>query len=285
MSCARTVAAAALALAATHALPAAGGEEPLWEAGIGLTALDFPDYRGSSQSRAYVLPFPYFVYRGDFLRQDRRGLRGVFLENDRFDVNLSMGASLPVDSSRDHVREGMPNLRPTVEFGPSVAAALWEAADHKARLELRLPLRATVTVESHPRFIGGQFSPHVNLDVVDPAGHDGWNLGLLAGPVFTDRRYNRYFYEVQDAFATPERPGYTTGGGYGGMQFIAALSKRYPRFWIGGFARYDTLSGAAFEQSPLVTSKHYFAAGIGISWIIRESERRVPTNALGEPLK
>src|SRR6185437_10813141 len=123
VSCARTVAAAALALAATHALPAAGGEEPLWEAGVGLTALDFPDYRGSSQSRAYVLPFPYFVYRGDFLRQDRRGLRGVFLENDRFDVNLSMGASLPVDSSRDHVREGMPNLRPTVEFGPSVAAA------------------------------------------------------------------------------------------------------------------------------------------------------------------
>jgi hypothetical protein len=69
------------------------------------------------------------------------------------------------------------------------------------------------------------------------------------------------------------------------MQFIAALSKRFPKFWVGGFARYDTLAGAVFEQSPLVTSKHYFAAGIAFAWIARESPQRVQTNELGEPLK
>ena len=285
MSRARLVLAAAAVAAAGCSVPAMARDEPLWEAGIGLTALDFPDYRGSSHSRAYVLPFPYLIYRGPFLRQDRHGLRGVFLENERFDLNLSVGASLPVDSSKNAAREGMPNLRPTVEFGPSLDVALWEAPSGRARVELRMPLRATVTVESHARFIGGQFSPHINLDLVDPLGRRGWNLGLLAGPVFTDGRYNRYFYEVADAFATPSRPAYTAGGGYGGMQFIVALSKRFPKFWVGGFARYDTLAGAVFEQSPLVTSKRYFAAGIGFSWILRESPRRVPTNELGEPLK
>jgi outer membrane scaffolding protein for murein synthesis (MipA/OmpV family) len=282
---ARILVAGAAAVLAVRALSCAADDEPLWEAGMGLTVLDFPDYRGSSQSRAYLLPFPYLVYRGRFLREDRRGLRGIFVENDRVHVDLSVGASLPVDSSRNHAREGMPDLRPTVELGPSADVGLWEAADHRARLELRLPLRAALTIESHPRFIGGQFSPHVNLDVVDPAGFGGWNLGMLAGPVFTDARYNRYFYEVQDAFATPERPAYTTGGGFAGTQFIVALSKRYPKFWVGGFARYDTLAGAKFEASPLVTSKRYYAAGIAVSWILGESQERVPVNALGDPAK
>ncbi len=272
----------AAALVAANARPSAAADEPLWEAGAGLTVLDFPDYRGSSQSRAYVLPFPYLIYRGKFLRQDRNGLRGVFYRSEKLNLNMSVGASLPVDSSRNSAREGMPNLSASVEFGPSVDVRLWEAANHDARLELRLPLRAAVTVESHPRFIGAEFSPNVSLDVADPFGRRGWNLGMLAGPVFTDRRYNRYFYEVQDAYATPQRPAYSTGGGYGGMEFIVALSKRYRKFWVGGFARYDTLSGAVFGSSPLVTSKRYAAAGIGVAWILGESRERVPVNALGE---
>jgi outer membrane scaffolding protein for murein synthesis (MipA/OmpV family) len=280
------LAAAALALSAgaAHAL-ADDRMEPLWEAGAGLTVLDFPDYRGSSQSRAYVLPIPYSVYRGRYLRQDRHGLRGVFMESDRAELNMSVGASLPVDSSRNHAREGMPDLKGSVEFGPSLDVKLWESADAHSRIELRMPVRAAMTIESHPRFIGGQFSPHVNLDVADPLGHDGWNLGMLAGPVFTDGRYNRYFYEVPAAYAAPGRPAYTTGGGYGGMQFIVALSKRYPKFWVGGFARYDTLAGATFAASPLVTSRRYFATGVAIAWVLGESAVRVPVNALGEPKK
>jgi hypothetical protein len=66
------------------------------------------------------------------------------------------------------------------------------------------------------------------------------------------------------------------------MQFLAAVSKRYPRFWVGGFARYDTLRGAAFEESPLVTSKRYVAAGVAISWILGESSERVNVDAFGQ---
>ncbi len=279
------VLAGALAALAGPCAVAAPTDQPLWEAGLGVGVVDFPDYRGSEQSRAYVLPVPYFVYRGRFLKADRHGLRGVFFQTDRVDLNLSVGASLPVDSTRNRAREGMPNLRPTLEMGPSLDLTLWRAANRHAKLELRLPLRAAMTIEANPRFIGGQFSPQLALDIVDPASFSGWNLGMLAGPVFTDDRYNRYFYAVTAPYATPDRPAYGVGGGFAGTQFIVALSKRYPRFWVGGFARYDTLRGARFEASPLVTSKSYFAAGIGISWILGESSRRVPVTALGERRK
>jgi hypothetical protein len=67
------------------------------------------------------------------------------------------------------------------------------------------------------------------------------------------------------------------------MQFLVAVSKRFPRYWIGGFARYDTLRGAVFESSPLATSKKYVAAGIAISWIVAESSQRVPTPGRESP--
>jgi len=275
----------ARALAASFvivSLPAAAREEPLWEAGMGAAVLDFPDYRGSSHSRAYVLPAPYVVYRGDLVRADRNGLRGMIFNNDRVDVNLSLGASLPVSSKDNDARAGMPDLKPTFEIGPSFDFTLVRAPDRRWNVDLRFPVRGAISLESHPRYVGTQVFPHVNLDYHDPFGFGGWNLGLLGGAVYTDTRYNDYFYSVPEAYATPSRPAFEAKGGYAGSEFIVALSKRYPKFWVGGFARYDALQGAKFVDSPLVTSKHYFAAGIAISWILGESKERVAVDAYGE---
>ena len=49
-------------------------ERPLWEAGLGVTALSFPDYRGSDHQRGYLLPLPYLIYRGQVFRADRDGV-------------------------------------------------------------------------------------------------------------------------------------------------------------------------------------------------------------------
>ncbi len=267
------LASAALACAAAHGQLR---DEPLWEAGAGLAALYLPDYRGASHGRVYVLPVPYFVYRGDFLKADRHGVRGVLFDTDRAEFNLSVGAALPVDSSRSPEREGMRNLRPTVELGPSLDLNLWRARDLRAKVDLRLPVRGAVTVESRSRYTGAQFFPHLNLDVNDVAGLTGWNLGVLGGPVYTDRRYNEYYYAVGAADATPTRPAYEARGGYGGAQFIVALSRRFPRFWVGAYVRHDTLRGAVYESSPLVGSRSYTAGGIGVSWVLGESSGRVP---------
>jgi outer membrane scaffolding protein for murein synthesis (MipA/OmpV family) len=267
-----TLAALLLACSAGHAVAA---EKPLWELGIGISALSFPDYRGSDQSSLYAIPFPYLVYRGEFLKADRHGIRGTFFGSDRIELNLSVGASLPVNSDDNRARQGMPDLQPTVELGPSLDLKLWRTPDRRYQLDLRLPVRTAVTVKGGMDDIGWVFSPRLNLDIIDVAGLAGWNLGLLAGPMVGSARNHEYFYSVAPQYASAERPAYEAKGGYAGSQFLVSVSKRYPKYWLGAFVRWDTLKDAVFADSPLVKSEDYFAAGVGIAWILGESSTRV----------
>jgi outer membrane protein len=249
--------------------------QPLWELGLGVGALQLPDYRGADRSSTYALPAPYVIYRGDYIKADRSGIRGTLFDNEKVALNLSVNATLPVNSEDNPTRAGMPDLKPTVEVGPTLDFNAWESADRKVKLDLRLPLRSSVTVESSPKTIGWLFSPGLNLDIRDPGGWSGWNLGILAGTIFTSRQYNEYFYEVSERYASAQRPSYDASGGYAGAQLTLALSKRFPNYWVGGFVRYDSLHGAAFEDSPLVRQRNAFWAGIAVSWVITESSRRV----------
>jgi len=267
------LASALLVLVAAAA--ARADEQPLWELGAGVSVLQFPAYRGSDEDRLFVLPVPYLIYRGEFVKADRRGLRGTFFDSDRAELALSLSASPPVSSERVDARAGMDDLEPTVELGPSLDLRLWRSTDERLRLGARLPVRAGITVSSQPESTGWQFTPQLTLDWRDPAGLDGWTLGLVAGPVFGDRRQHRYFYGVDARDATALRPAYDANGGYAGTQLLAALWKRFPRWWAGGFVRYDTLDGAVFRDSPLVTDRRYLAAGFAVIWLIGESSQRV----------
>lgn len=270
------IVAATLGIAAA---PAAHAKDlPLWELGLGVAGLWFPDYRGSDEARGWLLPVPYVVYRGQFLKADRQGIRGMLFDTDRLDLNISLNASQPVSSDHNDARSGMPDLKPSIEIGPSLDITLWRTADRRSKLDLRLPARAALSIESHPRSLGWVASPRLNLDIADVAGQDGWNLGLLAGPIYATRRQHDYFYSVPAEFATANRPAYRAPGGYSGTQFLAALSKRYPSYWVGGFVRYDTLKHAAFEDSPLVRRNSSVFAGIAIAWILGESSTKVDSD-------
>ena len=267
---------AAVAAAVITAAPARAEQLPLWEAGLGGAALSFPDYRGSNERQFWLLPFPYLVYRGEYLQADERRMRGVFFKTERVELDLSFNGSVPVDSDDNDARRGMPDLDGTLEIGPSLNLKLMETADRKTQVELRLPVRAVLASDfSYVRQVGWVFQPNISVDIRDPLGHAGWKLGVLAGPIFSDQRYHRYFYEVAPAFATAARPAYSPGGGYAGTQLIAALSKRYPKYWVGGFVKWDTLHGAAFEDSPLVKDRQGFAAGLSIAWVLGESKKTV----------
>ena len=278
----RHSAAAICACALLAAFPAAAEPLPLWEAGLGVAAISLPDYRGADTSQAYVLPAPYFVYRGEFLKADRSGVRSTLFNSGRVELNLSLNATLPVSSKNNAVRQGMASLRPTVELGPTLSVNLWNAPSGKMKLDLRTPLRTAVTMESSPRQIGWLFGPNVNLDVRDPFGMPGWNLGMLAGPLFQSRSYNNYFYGVGAGDATAARPRYEARGGYAGSQFTAAVSRRFDRYWVGGFLRYDTLGGASFEDSPLVQRKNAVSAGVAVSWIFGQSSTLVDASRTGQ---
>ena len=275
------VAALVPAIAIMLGLAAAGAQAeslPLWEIGAGIAAISFPDYRGSDERQTWVLPYPHITYRGEFLQADEQRKRGLLFRSDRLELDVSVDGTVPVDSSKNDARRGMPDLDATLEIGPALNVLMMESDNRKVRLELRLPVRAVLASDfSYIRDTGWVFQPNLNADIRDPLGYAGWNLGLLAGPVFSDKRYNRYFYAVDPAFATAARPAYSPGGGYGGSQFIAALSKRYREFWVGGFAKWDTLNEAAFVDSPLVKDRQLFSAGIAVAWILDQSKTMVET--------
>jgi outer membrane scaffolding protein for murein synthesis (MipA/OmpV family) len=249
-------------------------QKPLWEAGVGIGGLVFPDYRGADEGRAYPIPVPYFVYRGKFLRADSEGVRGRLFDREYAELSLSLSGTIPVSSEDNSARRGMPDLEPTFEIGPSFDIHLWKSANGERALDLIMPLRMPITIDSSPRALGWLFSPRLNVDIKNLYGSK-WDVGFGGGPLFGTKRYHEYFYSVAPRYATTTRPEYEASGGYSGAHAIASISKRFPGYWIGAYVRYESLEAATFHESPLFKSSHYVAGGIGIAWMIGQSKRMV----------
>lgn len=266
----------ALFFALLLALPARAELRPEWEFGVGATAFSLPDYRGSDESRSYLLPIPYAVYRGDKVRVDRQGARGMLFESDRVELDLSVSATPPVDSDKNRARQGMPSLDPTVEIGPRLNLILMRDRGAERALTLRLPLRAVIATDlSYAEGAGVVAQPNLSLDTRPVWFGSKWNFSAQLGLLYGSRSYHQYFYGVEPQFATPARPAFEARGGYSGAFGLASLTRRMGKFWIGGFARYDSLKGAAFEASPLLRQDYALMAGVAFAWVFVESDRKV----------
>jgi outer membrane scaffolding protein for murein synthesis (MipA/OmpV family) len=238
----------------------------VWSLGLGVVAMRLPDYRGSDESRNRVLPFPAFFYRGPRVQATREGIRAELFEGSRFELDLSLAGSLPVRSEGNRARSGMPDLDPTVEFGPSLNAWLWRSEAGDSELSLRMPLRAAMNVDRdglHMR--GWQFGPRLQWRTRSLPGLEGWRVGVSGGPLWGSRRWHAYFYEVAPQYARTDRPAYEAHGGYAGLQATLSASRSFGPWSVFGFVRADSLSGAAFEDSPLVKQRSNTAFGFGVS--------------------
>ncbi len=253
--------------------PGTAREEPLWEYGLGIGAVTFQDYPGSNTSRVYPVPIGYLLYNGKFLKADRNGVRGLLLNQEWVELNVSAEISAPVRN--DVVRYGMPELRPTIQLGPSVDFHLTNSHANKVKLDLNLPVRAAFTIAGSPQDIGWVFEPQLRAQFSDAFGARGWGLGLSGGPMFADKRYHDYFYSVASQYATSVRPGYTAPGGYSGTQFGIALKRRFAKMWFGAYLHYETLRGAVFLDSPLVQRNYDWSGGFGFAWILGKSKQSV----------
>lgn len=262
----------ALVLAMGASSTVSAEAKPLWELGFGFGGLTAPDYRGSDEQRAYLLPVPYIVYRGKVLRVDRSGIYGRLWRNERVKLDLSFDAGVPAKSDKNAARSGMPDLDPALEVGPSLEVCLWHRCDADRVLQLRIPLRAVFATDfSHVDSAGWVLHPHLNLDIKNLGPRGGWNFGAALGPLYASERNHDYYYQVDPVFATPERPIYDAPAGYSGARITLALSKHFNNFWFGSFARYDDLSGVRFEDSPLLRVRRSFMAGFGVSWFFAQS--------------
>jgi outer membrane scaffolding protein for murein synthesis (MipA/OmpV family) len=251
-------------------------EKPLWELGAGVALLRLPDYRGSDEYRFYVLPFPYLIYRGDILRVDRERISGRIFKTDRLLLDISVYGSVPVDSSKNSARSGMPDLDPTFEIGPSLEIKLLENKQDHYKFSANLPVRAVFAVSSSSLYREGfVFSPRLNFQKDDLIPKTGLNLGISAGPIFATSDYHSYYYSVDPEFATASRPAYSAGSGYSGSRITVGLDKSYKQLIFNTFVSLDFLQGAVFEDSPLVKTKYSVMWGFAVSWIFLKSERLV----------
>jgi MipA family protein len=267
-----TLGALVLFVACFFSAQARADEKPLWELGAGVSGLRLPVYRGSDEFKNLALPLPYFVYRGERLKLDREGGRGLLFKTDNLELDVSVSGSIPVSSASNQARAGMPSLKATLEVGPLLIASLWRSEDKYSTLTARFPLRGVMT--SNFQGAGYVFQPQLAYDVRNFAG-TGWVTGIRGGPLFQSRSYADYFYGVPTAYSNNARPAYQPSSGYGGYNVLIGGSKRYGNTWVGAFAKYDNLSGASFEDSPLVRKKQFVTVGLAVSWIFSQSSTTV----------
>ena len=214
------------------------------------TGFTFPDYRGSDEGRGYVLPFPYVIYRGDILRVDRQGVRGVFFESDRVEFDFSLTARRRSTArrtgrakacrSRPHPRDrSAPERRPGARREPRPRAQLSPAG---ARGDCHRPVVRAGPGRDRFSEPDLRFAPALSRGALAarPAGR----------AALATHQYHRYFYSVEEQFATPERPRTARPADYRARRW-RLRSIDASRNLVGAFTRYESLKGAAFEASPL----------------------------------
>ncbi|MGQ0700019.1 MAG: MipA/OmpV family protein [Panacagrimonas sp.] len=242
--------------------------------GAGVASLTRPDYRGSGEVGTLVLPTPYLAYHSERLQLSRDGLVARLFQTEKLHLGLSASASLPGDDSQDSVRRGMPELLPTFEIGPSLD---WRLGEAGGTWDLRLPVRAVAAADfKEAEGIGWLAYPHLRFRRDWTQG--GWKVetGAGAGPLWASSKYHRYFYAVEERFATLERPAYDVGGGYSGARATAYLGLRRHKWRIGLGITHDALGGSVMRDSPLVETDSSTVVAIGVFYTFKSWEWELP---------
>ncbi|GHA14545.1 hypothetical protein GCM10008090_25430 [Arenicella chitinivorans] len=247
---------------------------PLWELGLGLGGLHQPYYIGTKQQRNLIFPVPVPIYRGDVLKSDEAGVRALLLNNDRAKLEMSLDFNLAVDSDDVDLRAGMPDIDSRLQIGPSLELKLAESDFDQ--WQLNLPIRANFGIgEQGIDESGFTFAPNITYFRNFEWREQPWRAGVALGPQFGTRDYQNVYYGVASEFATDDRPEYAASSGYSGSRLLMTLrSKNQDRLWVW-FLRYENISGASFEDSPLVETTDGLSLGIIYSRFIFKSKRLI----------
>lgn len=251
-------------------------KSPLWELGLFNGVARIPHYPGADEYSTYILPLPYFIYRGQFIQSDREGVRGIFINTPHIETSLSFSGNPPVSGDND-ARDGMPDLGAILEVGPALkwffmgrypldtlclktALRFASAADFDSGMDLRYQgIRGSVNLIYQNRSLFEQ---------------KGFSFGFNAGANFADSNLNSYFYNVSEEHARSDRGFFESDGGYTGFSAAASAQKKITRsISLASYFRWDNIAGTAFEDSPLVKENNNFVIGCALIWKIMESEK------------
>lgn len=251
---------------------------PLYEYGIVGLAATIPHYRGSDEYETYAFPLPYFVYRGEIIKADREGIRGIFWKYKQFETDISLSGNPPAEN--DKAREGMPDLDAIGEIGPALNYYFYRYGERDV-LFLQANLRGAFALD----FDGGLKVAHEgyisDFSVIyrdsELFKEHSIRFHVSGGFQFADADLHSYFYGVSPRYATPDRRQYEAEGGYGGFQLSGSILKELtPKLWVSCYGRWMNIDGAVFEDSPLVQTRNNVIVGALLIWKFGESEALEP---------
>lgn len=238
------------------------------EAGIGISAVHVPHYIGSDEANDFYLPFPYIRYRSEKLNIDRNLIQGNLWRSGNWSLEISLGGSVKVDSDENQARSGMDDLDFIVEAGPALHYYFSGDRTTENALLLQLPLRLAMNTDftdigyqgftSIPRLVWrrGYF---INGYEVRPQISMGIRLGT--------EKYHDYIYGVESEFSTAARPSYEAKAGYGGLQFAYSTAVLWDNYLVALGLRYVQVSGAEYEDSPLIKRSDSLLAGLAVAYL------------------
>lgn len=249
---------------------------PLWEAGVGGFAGSLPDYPAAGQNTFHALALPYLVYRGEFLRvggeENRGAVSGRFINNDRFELDISLSAAFPVDSSNNSARRNMPDLDFLFGIGPQLIFKLVNEPDSR-KLDINLQLRSVYSTDfSSINHRGYVFNPKLNYTQEHLTDLD-LKLFTSMGPIFATEKLMDYFYKVDNEYVTPSRRAYDADAGYLGTNLTLGVSKRFDkrlRLILG--TQLGMHHGATNDDSPLFREKLNLSVFAAFAWSFKQSE-------------
>ena len=255
LACATAAGLLACAGPALAQSPRADAGQPLWELGVLSAGISQQAYPGSDEQvrRATLLPFG--IYRGRLLRADGNtaGLRAV--KTDSFELDIGFSGAFGAGGRGLAARQGMPRLGTLLEFGPR--------AD--------LPLRAVLDVSDGFGSRGWSLEPELTWE----RRQGGWRLSVSGSAILADRKLADTFYGVAPSEAIAGRPAYEAKAGLVAWRLATGFTRDLSPDWrLFGFARVDTVQGAANRDSPLVRQTTGATVGLGVSYTWLRSAAR-----------
>lgn len=267
--CQKSLSVLAFAAAAVPSLAQEPDGLSLWEVGAVGFAVSQQAYPGASARVNRGLALPFLIYRGEFLRVDRASAGIRAFRTPTVEVDVGVAASFGSRSEDIEVRRGMPDLGTLVEFGPRLKWNIGPGPGN-GRFRAEFPLRGVFDLNEHLAHKGMAFEPEL---IFERRARGGWRYSTSIGAVWGDRRLADTFYGVAPIYAMAGRNAYVADSGLITWRLSASVSRNLsPDLRLFGFARADSVKGAANESSPLVQQKTGASVGLGLTYTWKRSQ-------------
>lgn len=252
--------------------------QPLYEYGVGAIGLNIPDYPGSKRNQFRVIPFPWFIYRGDYLKADDEGTRAPLLSSKHHETGLGFYFNFPVDSQDHKTRRGMPDLDFLVGLGPRFMLRI--ISDHPShRFNFSVSTGGVYSTDFRRRFRSRGLFIQSGFNYWYQ--WTGWKTMLFSGLRFRfgSAGLNRYFYGVRPVDATPDRPVYKARPGLVESSLSLGLGTNIKGFFIFSGISWRNLDLSENKVSPLVETNNNLGFVLGMVWTFMESEEKIQRSA------